>query len=57
MKESIYKSIEKSLKNFDSKEEAIFYYRYMLEHNEVSSAYPQELREFHKGLIMGLEKC
>jgi len=55
MKESLYEIHLKALKNFDSEEEAIKYYQYMLDNNPESNVYPNSLREFHKGLIIGLK--
>ncbi len=55
MKNSIYKSHIKAVKSFETQEKAIRYYQYMLDHNPESNVYPKELREFHKGLIMGLK--
>jgi len=55
MKDSIYKSHSQALKNFDSEEKAIKYYQYMLDNNKESSTYPKDLREFHKGLVLGLK--
>ena len=55
MKQSIYTNLEQSLKGFENKTEAIKYYQYMLDNNPESSSYPQQLRELHKGLIMGLK--
>ena len=54
MKGSMYKNHLNALKNFDSPEEAYKYYDYMLKNNPESSVYPKELREFHKGLLIGL---
>jgi len=55
MKPSIYTNLEQSLKRFENKTEAIKYYQYMLDNNPESGSYPQQLRELHKGLIMGLK--
>ncbi len=55
MKASIYNNVKISLKNFTNEQEAIKYYEYILSNNPESSVYPKELREFHKGLIMGLK--
>ncbi len=57
MKDSIYKIHIEALKNFDNPQEAIKYYQFMLDNNPLSSVYPESLREFHKGLIMGLKGC
>ena len=55
MKDAIYNNMLRSLKGFDNQEEAIKYYQYMLDNNPTDSTYPEKLREFHKGVIMGLK--
>jgi len=55
MKESIYKNTLETLKTYKNEHEAIKYYEYMLNNNPESSVYPSSLREFHKGLIIGLK--
>ena len=55
MKNSIYENTLKSLKNFDTPQEAIKYYQYMLDNNLESCTYPLALREYHKGIITGLK--
>ena len=55
MKESIYKNRAESLKNFETPQEAINYYQYMLDNNPESTVYPKSLREFDKGMIVGLK--
>ena len=55
MKDSIYKNHLKSMKSFSNEDEAIKYYQYMLDNNLKSSTYPNSLREFHKGIIIGLK--
>lgn len=55
MKKSIYLNASKALQNFDNEQQAIKYYEYILDNNPESKVYPPELREFHKGIIMGLK--
>ena len=52
MKKSIYNNV--NLNTFETPLKAFEYYIYMLKNNKESSVYPRELREFHKGLVIGL---
>jgi hypothetical protein len=55
MKDSIYKNLLRSVNEFDTPLEAYKYYDYMLKNNSEKGSYPKELRECHKGLLIGLK--
>lgn len=55
MKESFIKGIEQSIKNFDTTQDAINYYQYIIDNNPIGNVLSKELKEFYEGLIMGLK--
>jgi len=58
MKESLYKRYLQDVKGILKDlgiDKTINYYQYMIDNNKESNTYPKELREFHKGLIIGLK--